>query len=241
MNLPEWVTRVTEPSVVSPLTVFSRLLLALAAGALIAVMARWSSRERRDDTLPFTLMLMAVLIAMATQIICDNIARAFSLVGALSIVRFRTAVPTTGDVAYVLASVVVGMAIGAGQLTVGGLGLTTVLLAVITVNGSTYVRQRSESHDAAVDSQRSSTGTRGRLTIQSTLSCPDPATDHLGAHCLDARLEAITTVRKGASLQLTYEVDLRPECSPQALINALNRIAGIESLAWQMNNERRVS
>ena len=53
---------------------------------------------------------------MVTQVIGDNVARAFSLVGALSIVRFRTVVRDTQDTAFVIFAVVVGMAVGARDL-----------------------------------------------------------------------------------------------------------------------------
>jgi hypothetical protein len=49
------------------------------------------------------------------QVIGDNVARAFSLVGALSIVRFRTVVRDTQDTAYVIFAVAVGMAVGAAR------------------------------------------------------------------------------------------------------------------------------
>ena len=64
---------------------------------------------------------------MVTQVIGDNVARAFSLVGALSIVRFRTVVRDTQDTAYVIFAVAVGMAVGAnhpagGPVRPGGRG-----------------------------------------------------------------------------------------------------------------------
>jgi hypothetical protein len=43
----------------------------------------------------------------------DNIARAFSLVGALSLVRFRTVVRDTKDTAYVIVAVIGGLSAGA--------------------------------------------------------------------------------------------------------------------------------
>src|SRR4026209_160607 len=68
---------------------------------------------------------------MSTQVIGDNIARAFGLVGALSIVRFRTVVEDTRDTAFVIFAVVVGMAIGAGYSIVAGVRLPAVLLAAL--------------------------------------------------------------------------------------------------------------
>ena len=70
-----------------------------------------------------TLVLLTVLIAMVTMVIGDSIARAFSLVGALAIVRFRTVVEDTRDTAFVIFAVAVGMAAGAGFLKAALVGL----------------------------------------------------------------------------------------------------------------------
>jgi hypothetical protein len=75
-------------------TVLVRLLFATLFGAVVA----WTYKRTRDPgdiaaTFPTTLVLLAILIAMVTQVIGDNVARAFSLVGALSIVR--RSYPTT--------------------------------------------------------------------------------------------------------------------------------------------------
>src|SRR6185503_4501947 len=81
----------TEPSQLIDL--FARLLLAALLGFAVA----WIYRRNRKTTdiiasFPTTLILLSILIAMVTQVIGNNVARAFSLVGALSIVRFRTVV-----------------------------------------------------------------------------------------------------------------------------------------------------
>ena len=44
---------------------------------------------------------MAVIVAMVIMVIGNNLARAFALVGALSIIRFRTVVKDTKDTAYI--------------------------------------------------------------------------------------------------------------------------------------------
>jgi hypothetical protein len=57
----------------------------------------WTYRRHEALAWSFvsTLVLLAILLAMVTQVIGNNVARAFSLVGALSIVRFRTIVEDT--------------------------------------------------------------------------------------------------------------------------------------------------
>jgi uncharacterized membrane protein YhiD involved in acid resistance len=61
-----------------------------------------------------TLILLAVTIAAAMMVIGNNLARAFGLVGAVSIIRFRTAVKSAKDMAFVFISIVIGMASGLG-------------------------------------------------------------------------------------------------------------------------------
>ena len=59
-----------------------------------------------------TMFVMAVATSIVMMIIGSNIARAFSLVGALSIIRFRTAVKDSRDTAYLFAAMIAGMGCG---------------------------------------------------------------------------------------------------------------------------------
>ena len=59
-----------------------------------------------------TLIMMSMIVSIIMLIIGSNIARAFSLVGALSIIRFRNAVKDTRDVGYIFFAMAIGMACG---------------------------------------------------------------------------------------------------------------------------------
>lgn len=59
-----------------------------------------------------TLIMMSMIVAIIMLIIGSNIARAFALVGALSIIRFRNAIKDTRDVGYIFFAMAVGMACG---------------------------------------------------------------------------------------------------------------------------------
>lgn len=61
-----------------------------------------------------SLVLLTIITAMVIMIIGNNLARAFGLVGAMSIIRFRTAVKDTNDIVYIFFSLAVGMAAGVG-------------------------------------------------------------------------------------------------------------------------------
>lgn len=61
-----------------------------------------------------TTVIMGVTVAIIMLIIGSNIARAFALVGALSIIRFRNAVKDSRDVAFIFITMAIGMAAGTG-------------------------------------------------------------------------------------------------------------------------------
>ena len=119
--MPDFLTAPFGDLTSDPLDVFARLSVALILGGVVAWVYRGTrAPDAVAPSFPGTLVLLAVLIAMVTQVIGDNVARAFSLVGALAIVRFRTVVRDTQDTAYVIFAVVVGMAVGAADLVIHG-------------------------------------------------------------------------------------------------------------------------
>ena len=139
---------------ISPLEVLVRLLLALALGTLVA----WVYRRTRKGaeisaSFPITLVLLSILIAMVTQVIGDNVARAFSLVGALSIVRFRTVVRDTQDTAYVIFAVVVGMAVGANDFWVAltGIGVVGFAAYLMMVRAKVFSASQPASRSRSVN------------------------------------------------------------------------------------------
>jgi len=91
-----------------------RLLFAAAFGIAAGAAYFLTQRKSRSEAASFvaTMVLLAILLGMVSMVIGSNIARAFALVGALSIVRFRSVVEDTRDTAFVIFAVVVGMAAG---------------------------------------------------------------------------------------------------------------------------------
>ena len=226
--MPDWLTQVTTTQVDPTLQVLgTRLLLAWMCGCVVAWLARRKTPVGTRDTLTLTLVLMSILIAMATQIIGDNIARAFSLVGALSIVRFRTAVPATRDVAFVLAAVVVGMAVGAGQYWVAGLGLLVVALA----------SQFSGSEaDAAETKSRGPKPKKSmwRLTLLVGLGAAGGWESEIERFTESHQLTSAETTRRGGAIELVYRVVPKPESNALELVAALNTLPTVESVATKV-------
>jgi len=63
------------------------------------------------------MIILGVTVSVIMLIIGSNIARAFTLVGALSIIRFRNPIKDSRDVAFIFVAMAVGMSVGTGFYT----------------------------------------------------------------------------------------------------------------------------
>ena len=95
-----------------------RLFLSFALGIFIVNIYQWTHTKVPQKSFTDTLIILCMLISVVMVIIGDSIARAFSLVGALSIIRFRTAIQDPRDIGFVFYALAVGMAVGAGNPSV---------------------------------------------------------------------------------------------------------------------------
>jgi uncharacterized membrane protein YhiD involved in acid resistance len=192
----------------------------LAASLLLGAIVAWIYRKSRGEpasSFTVTLVLLAVLIAMVTQVIGDNVARAFSLVGALSIVRFRTVVRDTQDTAYVIFSVAVGMAVGAATLWVAVAGMAIIGLAAWAMRRGGSAADRPMTHKVTV---RVAIGHDAEQTVVSALQAQVTAWRALGA----------STARQGAAIEVVYRVAVRKGTSAAAVVAALNRVEGVQGV-----------
>ena len=111
-----------------------RFVLAAVLSSGISLIYRIIKTSEEDrDIIMFSLILISVTIAGAMMIIGNNLARAFGLVGAVAIIRFRTAVKSYRDMAFVFLTIVIGMACGLGFIVLAVItaGFTAVVSMVL--------------------------------------------------------------------------------------------------------------
>jgi hypothetical protein len=215
--VPEVFAR-SAAEIARPADVLLRLLLAALLGGVVALVYR-RTRFEPASSFTTTLVLLAILIAMVTQVVGDNVARAFSLVGALSIVRFRTVVRDTQDTAYVIFAVAIGMAIGAHNLWVALAGVGVVTLAAFVMRGGTVTDEQLP------------------YLVQVRLGLGHDPTTRIGP-TLDTftrtcRVMEVTTSRQGAAIDILYRIALKDDAAMHVLITTLNHLDGVQSASVQ--------
>ena len=122
-------------------TILLSLVLALAAGLFIAWIYRRNYRGvMYSNNFTLTLVMMTLITCPVVMCIRESIQLSMGMVGALSIVRFRTAVKDPLDTAYMFWALTMGILLGAGQFfltacAVVGIGLLLTVIVHIQSRG----------------------------------------------------------------------------------------------------------
>ena len=104
------------------------LLLGLLIFLSYAISHRGTIYSRKFNV---SLVMLAVLTGTVMIVIGNNIALSLGMVGALSIVRFRTAVKDSRDTMYLFWSIIVGICCGVGSFFVAAAGSSAVFLLLL--------------------------------------------------------------------------------------------------------------
>lgn len=95
--------------------VFQNLVVALICGVIISIFYRLTYRGPGISfSFINSLIILALITSVVIMVIGNNLARAFGLVGAMSIIRFRTAIKETQDIIFIFFALAIGMASGVG-------------------------------------------------------------------------------------------------------------------------------
>ena len=189
----------------SLLTIIVTMVLALVLGCAIAWVYRRNYRGVMfSGNFTLTLIMMTLITAPVVLCIKNSIALSMGMVGALSIVRFRTAVKDPLDTAYMFWALTTGILLGAGQflLTVVAMVLIAIMMTVLVNIQSRGVNSYLLVIRASAEAERSVAQLVSGIRIQ--------------------KLKSKTV--NGSSVEMTYEVRVD---KPDALLNRLNSVPGV--------------
>ena len=192
-------------SVASFPVILLSMVLALLAGLFIAWIYRRNYRGvMYSNNFALTLIMMTLITCPVVMCIRESIQLSMGMVGALSIVRFRTAVKDPLDTAYMFWALTMGILLGAGQFfltacAVVGIGLLLTLLVHIQSKGvNSYLLVVRMGEDA----ERQASQIVNGLKMQ--------------------QLKSKTVSANG--IEATYEVRVD---KPDALLNKLRGLPGV--------------
>ena len=200
------------------LSILIALVLGGCVGLFIAYIYRRNYRGvMYSNNFALTLIMMTLITTPVVMCIKESVQLSMGMVGALSIVRFRTAVKDPLDTAYMFWALTMGILVGAGQfffaaVTVVGIAIIlTVLTNMQTKSSNAYLLVLRMSEEADHAAAQVIASLKGQQSLKSK------------------------TLSSGL-VEATYEVRLE---KPDALLNKLKAVSGVQDatlVAYQGEN-----
>ena len=201
---------------VTPALVVRNLSVALACGLVIAVCyAHVTQRSANGRSFIGALIVLTMITAIVIMVIGNNLARAFGLVGAMSIIRFRTAVKDVRDIVFIFFSLAVGMAAGVSLPSIAFTGTLFIGLVMLAVSHAQAMVQKRRDYLLQFRYTPGAETDAGYLTA-------------LEQHCAYHHLVNSAILESGESLDLSFYVRLRRPDHSSRLVLALGQVPGLE-------------
>lgn len=194
------------------------VVLGFILGVIIAIVYQKTHKGMSySQSFTLTLVFVSTIVAIIMMVIGGSLARAFALVGAMSIIRFRTVVKDTKDTAYVFTCLAVGMAAGTSNYFLAGFATFFVSVMAFTLNwmdfGATtksefilrFVFEQSKETQAYLDLIRRDTRSNNLIHIE-------PSGD-------------------GSHLTLTYDIILKKAVRNEDFVRDVNAVPGVSEIA----------
>lgn len=160
-----------------------------------------------------TLVMLGMIVGIVMLVIGSNIARAFTLVGALSIVRFRNAIKETRDVGYIFLAMAIGMACGTRFYLLA-------VVATLLICGLLVVMDRFNFFAKDVSGQLL------KIRLPADLPYGTLFEKVFGRYLNRYELVAMETVQAGTLVELVYAVEAKRNIDVQAFLRELSELNG---------------
>jgi hypothetical protein len=203
--------------------------IVLGLSFVLSVVVTWSYRYTHrgtsySQTYAQTLVLLGMIVALIMLIIGSNLARAFSLVGALSIIRFRNAVKETRDVGFVFLVMAIGMACGTRFYALA-IFATAALTAVVVAMFKLDLFGKRVAERIL------------RIRLPADHNPEETLEPIFRENLTDARLISVETVSAGVLQEAIYSVVLKPGVAGQELLEKLREVNDNQKVALVMGQQ----
>jgi uncharacterized membrane protein YhiD involved in acid resistance len=194
------------------------MVVVMVLGFALSVFIGWIYKQTHRGTsytqsFVFTLVLNGMIVAIVMLIVGSNIARAFSLVGALSIIRFRNAVKESRDVAFIFFSMAIGMAVGTRFYLLATVAAVVIGLMILIMTRFNWFAREMSSQIL-------------RIQVPSNLPFDSLFDQTLLKFTHSSELISVDAVQNGMMTELTYTVGLKRSNLIQEFVGELRKLNG---------------
>lgn len=173
---------------------FAAIILSFILSLLITwVYRKTYTGSQYSQSFVHTIIIMSVVVSVIMIVIGNNIAVAFGLVGAFSIIRFRSAMSDPKDIAFIFFGMAAGIASGLGFYTLAVLFAITLSVLIFILHGVDYGKKDTFKKTL-------------KVTIPENMHYEELFDDLFARLLEEHTLLQVETTNLGTMYQLTYTI-----------------------------------
>ena len=184
------------------------MVVAVAFGVAIGFTYYKTQSENYQLNMAVTLMMLPVILSVIIIFVGSNIARAFSLAGTLSIIRFRSAPGDPKDIGFIFFDIAAGLACGVGLYGYGAV-FVILLCLIMLISEKCRIFEKKAVQKTL------------KITIPENLNYQSAFDEILQKYTKNYKLTKIKTTDLGSLFELCYNVVMKNDKDEQEFINEL--------------------
>ncbi|MBQ2663573.1 MAG: DUF4956 domain-containing protein [Clostridia bacterium] len=193
---------------INTVNIILSMAAALIFGILISLTYIYTHKDRHQQSFAITLTMLPIILTVIILFVGSNVARAFSLAGTLSIIRFRSAPGDPEDIGYIFFDIAAGLACGVGLFLWGAIFVILLCLVMIFISKTNYARPKS-------------TAKQLKITIPENLDYEGVFDEILKRYTNSYVLRRVKTTDLGSLFELTYSLKMIKGADEKELIDEL--------------------
>ena len=198
---------------------------AIILGFLISlVYMRTTKKAGYSPSFTVTLIMLPVIISIIILLVGNNVARAFSLAGAFSLIRFRSAPGEPKDIAYVFFTLAVGLCCGMGYIGYAIIFTIILCLVMLILDVTRFAMPKTKAMSL-------------KIIVPEDLNYEGVFDEILNSYTTNYKIESIRTRDFGALFELNYSIHLLEEANQKQFIDALRCRNGNLNITLTLNSQ----
>lgn len=212
-------TSMANPTIWS---VFYAFLLSFVLGTVIAVLyIKTFQGLSYSRNFLHCLILCPIIVAIAMQAIGDNVARGIGMIGAISILRFRTNIKDPRDMFFIFASLALGLASGVHSYGIAAVGTLCFVAAVIVLSKTPFAQ--GPQFDALL-----------RLNMRRDEASSRDLEKVLTENCKHFAMISVREMGQGDILDYAYQLKFKSQVTKHSVLQAIHAVSGAKGVNLMM-------
>lgn len=208
---------------------FGELVIALISSFVLGIIISFTYKKTHvkgqySQNFSITLVMIPCIIAIIILMVGSNIARAFGLTGAFSIIRFRSNATDPKDISYVLFTMAAGLACGAGSYEYA-IFFTIILCIIMFILSKINFGAKNSTYKLL------------KIIIPEDLDYHGAFDDVFETYTLNHDLKKVKTTDLGTLYELVYNVTIKNDVNEKSFLDELRCRNGNLNIILSMNAE----